>query len=250
MKGLPPGPIEPLDMAVACCMYKEMTSYAGSLDRLRESVGPDPDLSLDDHRAALLQFLNDWGCRNLAKAWHERASDALEGWWSSTRDWLEQLPDDPGYFDAARLREVARAFRLLSESNAAEKTRQGVDLQVSFGPTATSKTLFALRPSALPAWDGPMRKAFGYDDDGVAYAHFVRDLHEKIAETAVCFNERGLELSGLPTELGRPAYTTVAQLVIEYYWITVTRGVSLPSSDVLRGWLSWCDSPRLIGPRG
>jgi len=250
MKGLPPGPIEPLDLAIACCMYTQMTSYARSLDRLRETVGPALDLRCEDHRAALLQFLNAWGCRNLAKAWHERASAVLEGWWSSTRDWLEQLPDDPADFDSACLREVARAFRLLSRSNAAEKTRQGVDHKVSFGPTATSKSLFALRPNALPAWDGPMRKAFGYDDDGAAYARFVQDVHEKIAETAACFKERGLELSGLPAELGRPAYTTVAQLAVEYYWITVTRGVSLPSSDVLREWLSWCDSPGFIRHRG
>ena len=164
MKGLPPGPIEPLDLAVACCLYKEMTSYARSLDRLREAVGPTLDLRSDDHRAALLQFLNDWGCRNLAKAWHERASHALEVWFSGSRAWLDLLPDDIGDFDSVRLGEVARAFDLLSDANAAEKTRQGVDLQVSFGPTATSKSLFALRPNMLPAWDGPMRKAFGYDE--------------------------------------------------------------------------------------
>jgi len=242
MTGLPAEPIEPLDLAVACCLYEQMTPYARSLRRLRDAVVPALDLRRDDHRLALLQFLNDWGCRNLAKAWHQRASTALEKWCSSTWGCLDLFRDSLDDFDSMRLRDIARAFDLLSGSNAAEKTRQGVELQVSFGPTATSKSLFALMPNTLPAWDGPMRKAFDYDDDGASYAQFVEDVHGKIAETDQCCRERGLELVDLPAKLGRPAYTTVAQLVVEYYWITVTRGVSLPASDVLSEWLSWCDS--------
>jgi hypothetical protein len=86
---------------------------------------------------------------------------------------------------------------------------------VSFGPTATSKTLFALMPHTLFAWDGPMRKAFVHAGDGESYAQFVKDFHCKTAETAQYCGSRGFNLQELPAKLGRPAYTTVGQLIIE-----------------------------------
>ena len=112
---------------------------------------------------------------------------------------------------------------------------------VSFGPTATAKTLFALKPRTFPAWDGPMRKAFLHDGTGESYTEFVKDIHRKIVETESYCRSQGFNLEELPAKLGRPAYTTVGQLIIEYYWITVTRGVSLPSKSAMREWLAWCD---------
>lgn len=238
--GLPPGPIQPYDLAVACCLYEQMTPYARSLGRFREATGPAPDLSREDHRLALLQFLNDWGCRNLATDWHWLASKELGSWCGSAEVRLGLLDDSLADFDVARLGDLAEDFHSLSTRIIAEKMRKGQKLLVSFGPTATSKSLFALMPQVLPAWDGPMRKAFGYGDDGESYVHFARDVHRKIAKTAEWCRELDFDLYELPAKLKRPVYTTVAQLIIEYYWITVTRGVSLPSRDVTNEWLSWC----------
>ena len=196
------------------------------------------DLSLEDHRLALLKFLNDWGCRNLATEWHGLASEKLDRWYSGARDLL-RLPDgSPANLDVTRLGDLARVFDSLSTRIAAKRTRKGRVVPVSFGPTATSKSLFALMPHALPAWDEPMRKAFGYDGDGESYVEFVKDIHRKIVETEQYCGSRGFNLEDLPAKLGRPAYTTVVQLMVEYYWITVTREVSLPSKDTVREWLT------------
>ena len=86
-----------------------------------------------------------------------------------------------------------------------------------------------------------MRKAFGYAGDGRSYLEFVNDVHRKIEETKQHSGSLGFNLEDLPAKPWRPAYTTAAQLTIEYYWITVTREVALPSRSTLATWLSWCD---------
>lgn len=239
--GLPAGPMQPFDLALACCLYEQMTPYARSLDRLRTASSPALDLDSEDHRLVLLQFLNDWGCRNLATDWHWLASKELGSWCGGAQDRLGLFDDSLADFDLTRLGDLAGVFDSLSKRIAAEKIRKGQKLRVSFGPTATSKSLFALMPQTLPAWDGPMRKAFGYDHDGESYVQFVKDVHRKIAETGQWCQEWGFDLHDLPAKLRRPRYTTVAQLIIEYYWITVTRGVSLPPRDTVSEWLSWRD---------
>lgn len=236
--GLPEGPIQPFDLACACYLYETMTDYAGSLDRFHARFGAALDLSLEDHRLALLKFLNDWGCRPLAKEWHWLASQKLERWYQGAQDQLRPLNGPLAQLDLTRFGDLAKVFNSLSPRIAAKKIRNGKVMLVSFGPTATSKSLFALMPQALPAWDEPMRKAFGYDGKGASYVKFVKDIQRKIAETEQYCGSQGFTLEGLPAKLKRPAYTTVVQLIIEYYWITISRGVSLPSRDTVREWLS------------
>ena len=67
MTGLPAGPIEPLDLAVACCLYEQMTPYARSLRRLRDAVVPALDLRRDDHRMALLAVPQRLGVQELGE---------------------------------------------------------------------------------------------------------------------------------------------------------------------------------------
>ena len=238
--GLPAGPIQPFHLACACFLYESMTAYAKSLARLRTTVGDALDLSREDHRLALLGFLNDWGCRNLATKWHGLDSEALERWYDEARDSLPLPDDSPNDLDAARLRDLAQAFDSLSKRTAAKRrTKNGRLSSVSFGPTASSKCFFALRPRLLPAWDDPMRTAFEHDDGtGASYVEFMKDIHRKIEETEQDWTSRGLRLAEFPAKLGRPTFTTVAQLMVEYYWITVTRGVSLPSGANMKAWLS------------
>lgn len=242
-RGLPEGPIQPFDLACACYLYKSMTGYAKSLARFRSTVGEALDLSSEDHRQALLGFLNDWGCRNLATKWHWLASEALESWYDEARDSLPLPDDSPNDLDAARLRDLAQAFDSLSKRTAAKRrTKNGKQSSVSFGPTASSKCFFALRPHLLPAWDDPMRTAFEHNDGtGACYVEFMTDIHRKMDETEQDWSSRGLSLAEFPAKLERPPFTTVAQLMVEYYWITVTREVSLPSRSTMREWLDWCD---------
>jgi hypothetical protein len=119
--GLPEGPIEPFDLAFACYLYESMTPYKGGLDRFRATTGAAPDLKREDHRLALLKFLNDWGCRNLAKEWHGLASEELDRWYSGAEDLL-RLPDGSrADRDMTRLGDLTTVFDSLSTCIAARK---------------------------------------------------------------------------------------------------------------------------------
>jgi hypothetical protein len=238
--GLPPGPLGAFELASAGYLYEAMTDYARSLKVLRACSGASGalDLANGEHRTALLTFLNAWGCRGLATDWHWLASAGLESWQRGAREWLAALGGPPWTPDETSRRRLSEVFDELSSSIAAHKVRKGRELSVSFGPTATSKTLFILRPDLFTAWDGAMRSACGYVGDGASYARFTADVHAKIAESATCSG--GLPfLERLPEVLSRPPYTTLPQLVGEHYWITLTRGVELRSSEEIAEWLSW-----------
>jgi hypothetical protein len=225
-----------------------MTDYARSLDRLRRRIGAgnDLDLTRDDHRLTLLKFLNDWGCRPLAVDWHWLAAAKLECWYCGARERLNGLRGALSPLDDASRRDLADVFDQLSRPIAARKMSKGREVLVSYGPTAAAKTLFILRPDIFPAWDGPIRDKLGYEGDGASYAQFTADVHAKIAETLEACRTTTCDFEHLPQLLMRPSYTTLAQLVVEYYWVTLTRGVALRRREEIATWLSWC-APRLVG---
>ena len=92
---------------------------------------------------------------------------------------------------------------------------------MTFGDTAAAKALFAIRPEAVPPWDDPIRRAFGWrqadaDDfsrflDGVKHA--LSDLSARLA----------IPVERLPAALGRPEGSAV-KIVDEYLWMRITRG--------------------------
>jgi len=235
----PSPPRSLFDLAMTSYLYEAMTGYGQSLDKFRSSIGATDDLDLTsaDHRRALLEFLNDWGCRNLALAWHSLALAELESWYAKARESLEAFDGLP--FETESRRHLIDVYDDLCARIISHKKRNGREVNVSFGPTATSKTLFVLRPRLFPAWDAAIRDKLGHRGDGESYARFVEHAHERIAALARLATSSGFALERLPKMLGRPEYTTPVQLVGEYYWITITRGVLLRSRDELSTWLSW-----------
>jgi hypothetical protein len=220
-------------------LYEAMTSYGQSLDRFHRRVCAEGglDLGREDHRRAVLEFLNGWGCRNLAIAWHRLALRELDRWYGTVREELNLL-DGPASDTETRC-VLVRVYDDLCARTIARRKRNGRKEDVSFGPTATSKTLFVLRPRLFPAWDAAIRDKLGYRGDGESYAQYVDHVHERIAALDRLASQSDFPLERLPKMLGRPDYTTPGQLVGEYYWITITRGVSLRSRDDLSTWLSW-----------
>lgn len=236
---LPRPPRSLFDLAMTSYLYEAMTGYGRSLDKFRSCIGAgnNLDLAKEDHLRALIKFLNDWGCRNLALAWHSLALTELSSWYAKARESLEACVGPT--FKAESRRDLMDVYDDLCARTIAHRKRNGRKEDVSFGPTATSKTLFVLRPQLFPAWDAAIRDKLGYRGDAESYAQFVEYVHERIAALDRLATQSGFPLARLPKMLGRPDYTTPAQLVGEYYWITITRGVSLRSRDDLSTWLSW-----------
>lgn len=79
--GSPGQPVSLGELAIACYAYDVMTGYGKSLRNSQERLGGGLDLDSPEDRLALLRWLNSWGCRNLALAYHELASSNLARVW-------------------------------------------------------------------------------------------------------------------------------------------------------------------------
>jgi len=132
---------------------------------------------------------------------------------------------------------VANAYGSLKDKAGARHVRGGNKLEVHIGPTAASKTLFAIRPKALMPWDEAMRVAFKCDGSPESYFEYLIEIRSLTLHIGNLCRNKGFQIDDLPQKLGRPNSTVLA-LVNEYIWVTVTRKVELPSSEVLTQWAS------------
>ena len=224
-------PISPSELETACRLYERITDYAKSLDALRASVGADLDLTIPKHRDALLLWLNRWRCR-VSKAEFPLVKGRLDHWFRGVADLLPPQGLSLSDADDIVLDQAAVVFdSLVAEMRGADGDGRHAH---NFGQTAVAKTLFVLRPHLYLAWDGPMRRRLELGDSGESYARFLKTVGARIRATEKVFAQEGLRLDGLPNKLGRPPYTTVEQLVIEYYWVTLTRGVPVGDASTPR----------------
>lgn len=214
-------------LAYACNVYDAMTDFGSSFCDLQRRVNAKPDLDDPNHRLDLLKWLNAWGCRHLALTCHGHVSKELAGWYTFARDRLPGAADRLADMNDGVLEEFAELFDHLSSLPTREGERNGRRFPISFGPTAASKTLFALRPHAFLAWDAAIRKGFAADGSGASFVRFLKGVRRELREITEQCSLQGFGLEDLPGRLRRPE-STAPQLVGEYYWITITGHVGPP----------------------
>ena len=168
-------------MAAALRAFAAIAGPETSLALLRDATRPALDLSVRGHREALLRFLRAWGCRHLRRDDTARSSRALASWWSRFGPTLPPETVPLTDLEDAQLAALGRAYAALARSPAAFRASRGGDVPVSFGDTAAAKALFAIRPLAVPPWDEPMRRAFGWGRvDAVEYATFLAAVRDAL----------------------------------------------------------------------
>jgi hypothetical protein len=194
---------------------------AGAADAaFRAATAPAADLADPAHRAALLGWLNAWGCRIRVPRPGEPSpfDGAVAGWWAA---WGRRLP--------ARRATVAtipdRAVDALAAAYADLRDRP-VALGPGggprrLGPTAAAKAVHALRPRAVVPWDAAIAARLHGATTADAFA-----AHQRLARSwaVALLAEAGTGERALVARLGRPE-TTLARLLDEYLYRTVTRGV-------------------------
>jgi hypothetical protein len=214
-------------VAAALRAFAAIAGPETSLAVLRDTTGPVIDLSIRAHREALLRFLRAWGCRHLRRDDTGRSSRALASWWSRFASTLPPATVPLTDLDDAQLEALGRAYAALARSPAALRVSHGGDVAVTFGDTAAAKALFAIRPQAVPPWDEPMRRAFGWGRvDAEQYATFLAAVRGSLIGLA---RRLHVEPSELPAELDRPA-SSPAKIVDEFLWIRITRDHSVRST--------------------
>jgi hypothetical protein len=164
-------------------------------------------------------WLNAWGCRQFAKAYHAVASDSLANW---SKTWLARLPGPDVHLtdlSPAQVVPCAAAYDALRVCRASLKQRAGRAFPVTYGPTGAAKTLFALRPNVFPPWDNAIRKARDWGPDAASFQAYLTDTADQLRRLSA---EAGVPVSALPALVGRP-HSSPPKLIDEYNWIVITK---------------------------
>ncbi len=230
-------PLRLHEIAVTSYLFDKVFNFNTSLKEFFREVGGCVDLGQHAHRKYLLKWLNNWGCRQFALRQHEGASRRIGAWY---KRYSSTLPgDDVDLLDASdtQLEVVADAYRDLSRCIACVK---GNGITATIGPVGAAKILFAIRPKLAPPWDTPIRKKFGYFTSRDSYLAFLQDTQAGLKNLDMQCRKHGFPLPELPARLGRKnPQDTAAKLADEFYWLTITRGASLPTINDLGQWVEW-----------
>ncbi len=215
-------------LAFACKIYRRFADDE-TVAAIKVKVDADPSLGRHETALAVLKWLNSWGCR-LCEADFPLAADELRRWCG---DFGLKLPrvgvalldlgDDDLYC-------AAEAYGDLFNRKAGRKRR--------FQATAASKVLFFLRPNSLPPWDEKIRSELGLDGSSSSYLAFLQRAQGELRELNYSCEATGIDIANVPNEVHRPA-STLAKLVDEYNWVTITRGFRPPDWLALSEWLAW-----------
>jgi len=224
-------------IAVAGLLYNSLTPYNNSLVNFRSATGDRIDLTIQEHRDALMKWLNDWGCRHLSKDQHQVASQSILDWYQTNCDTLFNEKTPLWQLEGQEIETAANAYGSLKDRIGARRSRYGNDSEVHIGPTAASKVLFAIRPNALMPWDEAMRKRFACDGSPQSYAGYLNKIRHMTLHIETLCRSKGFQIDDLPAKIGRPN-STVIELINEYVWVTKTRIIKLPSSETLKQWAS------------
>lgn len=227
------------ELAFACYVYGRMTGYDSSYLQFLKETSPQLDLSNEQHRKALLNWLNDWGCRQFAIDYHGLASEEICNWYQDVGNQLFPLDRTLLDLSDSDFTSVRTAYAKLVNRTASKRNlRGGGQAKVEFGPTGTAKILFALRSNALIPWDEPIRSKFQFENSADEYAKYLKLVRKNLEELKDACERNGCGLSDLPQLLGRPK-SSLTKLIDEYFWVTVSRKCPAPTSKELAQWAQW-----------
>jgi len=183
--------------------------------RFAADTAPRPDLARSDHRAALLRFLNAWGCRiRLPRPGEPDLFDAgTAAWWATFTSALPQATLDR-LSDAAISGLVVPFDALAAVRVAPART---------LGSTAAAKALYALRPRSVLPWDAAIATTLHGGRDGAAFARHLT-LGRSWANGVLAelgSHGRPVSAAGAPALLGRGG-VSLAKILDEYAFVTIT----------------------------
>lgn len=189
-------------------------SYAAFLEATR----PRLDLACPAHREPLQRWLNAWGCRIRYPRPGEpdHFGGAVASWWARVQDDIANLLDEPlASLTSAHVNALGAAYEDLSRVTVAVTGRR---VFRTMGPTAASKSLYALMPRTVMPWDAAIAHGLHGGRDGAA---FVRHLESGRHWANQILAESGLEEDELVSELGRPG-SSLAKVLDEYCYVHFT----------------------------
>jgi hypothetical protein len=226
------------ELAFACFVYSNMSDYDSSYREFLKATRPRVDLGIEHHRLALLNWLNDWGCRQFAIEYHDMASGELRDWNKAHNDHLSSINKSLISLTSEDTKKIKDIYTELASKKASKRELKGKMATVEFGPTGAAKILFALKPNTFIPWDQPIRTKFELDGTADSYCDYMLKVRDQLKELSKDCERNGFSLHDLPRILNREG-SSIAKLIDEYYWVTITKGSEAPRKKDLQLWLSW-----------
>ena len=227
------------ELAYGCRLFGELAGADTASADLNTATKGRVDLGNPAHARALLVWLNKWGCRQFAIEHHPTAASMLADWGAR---WLDSLPKPNASLSklsARQLATTADAYADLKDRQAStRRTPNGKIAIVTVGATGAGKALHALRPRVLPPWDDPMRAALSLDGGRDSYLAYLLEVQQQMRGIEAEAAAVGIAAKDIPKVLGRPT-SSLPKMIDEYYWLTLTRGLEIPTADELATWNTW-----------
>jgi hypothetical protein len=216
------------ELAVACYIYSIIADDKSYL-KFRATIKNSTNLFEEEHRKALLEFLNGFGCRHINRDSHKMASKEIRSWYNKYGEELPQEIERLWELKNEKLKSFDELHSTLSELVVACRI-DGVEVRM--GPVGAAKMLFAIRPHVFPPWDNVIRKKLKMR----SYGDYLKHVREVILDLKKSCKNHKINIDDLPEELGRPN-STVVKLIDEYYWITITNEFDL--EEIVKRWKEW-----------
>jgi hypothetical protein len=173
-----------------------------------------------------LTWLNKWGCRIEKEKKFQQLIPQLGQWYTDQGNQLPARSTDISELDMNSFDTLESAYTALRVCG--------------LGSTSASKALFAIRPKCAIPWDEPIREEFNLGDDGPSYRQI---LERSCLEAKTLIDDAkkfGIKGSGEICDNVGAEESSLAKLLDEYNWITITAGHNIPSRGELERWISWC----------
>lgn len=226
------------ELAFCCYCYGRRTEYDRAYVAFLRATNGNPNVNDPPHRQAIIEWLNDWGCRQFAIEHHDLAKDELSNWYTH---YSESLPGPDIHIweltdnDYMNLRQ---AYDSLASCTASLRRRGNNQSRVRFGATGTAKILFSLRPNSFAPWDEAIRDSLGHDGTANSYVEYLQTISALLKGFRPLCEQQGFTLNELPTKLFRPN-SSVPKLIDEYYWMTISQNWQPPDTNTLQNWAKW-----------
>ena len=209
--------------------YLRILRQGSFLKTLRESP---QEITLDEVRHLLVQFLNDWGCR--LRNYDNVTASKLKGCVIAVHQDLLSLQNysilDFDFQDRGNNQKIINLFNKFWTFSG------GSQIASNFGSTATSKTLHIVNPNLFTMWDDEIRYQYGFimgsGRDYFEFSKEIRKISEKLVNES---NERygtGDPALFLSQRLNINPSFSLLKFIDEFNWLTHTRKLSRPADWV------------------
>jgi len=213
------GNMDTFALAFAHYLYSRLENFDDVYDNFLKSVYHRLNLNSQEHLRILINWLNKWGCRHIALSAHENLAINLNHWWVGNQEIFKSITSIQDEVS------IVKVFNSLSKVCVMKDSKKSI----SFGPTATSKTLFALNQDFFLPWDLNIRK--GYSNDGQGYYKFLKHSHYEFQSMIKNLNKTGIDWKKIKLKLF-PYQISDMKLIDEYYWISKTKGIGITKEEL------------------